>query len=307
MENVIEARGISRSISGAQIIDRVQFEIIKGQCLGIAGAAGSGKTTLLRMLAGLIPPSDGELFILQLNAKINSQGVRAKVGLVPERDGFEQEQSALDALLVHGALYGLPYSRLKSTARELLRRVQLDEVENWPIYALKRGQIRRLSLARALIHSPEILFVDGPIRDLLPAERRILWDLLQEQKKRGMTMVIASRDLDELEKLCDRVMILNHGAIACQGSPETLIEQHIGKKVVEYQVSTQDIEYHLQALGGKFQYQLLGDKLKIFLRESIEVQTAFRWVPSERILYRRAYLKDVYVKLMGHDLAGGPL
>jgi len=244
---------------------------------------------------------------LQLNAKVNGAGVRAKVGLVPERDGFETELSAIDALMVHGALYGIPTQKLKSSARELLRRLQLDEVENYPIHLLKRGQIRRLSLARALIHSPEILFVDGPIRDLLPPERRLLWDLLLEQKSRGMTMVIASRDLDELERLCDRVIILNRGAVACQGSPDALIEHHIGKKVVEYQVSGHDIEYHLQALGGKFQYQLLGDKLKIFLRDSVDTQTAFRWVPSERVLYRRAYLKDVYVKLMGHDLGGGTL
>lgn len=307
MESVIEARGISRAIQGVQVIDRVQFEIGRGQCLGVAGAGGSGKTTLLRLLAGLIPPSDGELFILQLNARMNSKGIRSKVGLVPERDGFDPELSALDALLAHGALYGIPKLKLKSSAHDLLRRMQLDEVELQPIHSLKRGQIRRLALARALIHSPEILFVDGPIRDLLPHERRLLWDLLQEQKRRGMTMVIASRDLDELEKLCDRVIIMNRGAIACQGSPDALIEHHIGKKVVEYQVSDQDIEYHLQALGGKFQYQLIGNKLKIFLQEAVETQNAFRWVPSERVLYRRAYLKDVYVKLMGHDLPGGTI
>ncbi|MGE0762876.1 MAG: hypothetical protein AB7N80_06330, partial [Bdellovibrionales bacterium] len=188
-----------------------------------------------------------------------------------------------------------------------LRRVQLDEAEQWPVHALKRGQMRRLSLARALIHGPEILFVDAPIRDLLPPERRLLWTLFQEQKQRGITMVIASRDLDELEKLCDRVIILDRGVIACQGKPETLIEHHIGKKVVEYEVALHDIDYHLQALKGQFQYQLLGDKLKIFLREAVDVQTAFRWVPSEKVLYRRAYLKDVYVKLMGHDLGGGSL
>jgi hypothetical protein len=86
-----------------------------------------------------------------------------------------------------------------------------------------------------------------------------------------------------------------------------LIEHHIGKKVVEYDVASHDVEYHLQALGGRYQYQLVGDKLKIFLPEAVETLTAFRWVPSERVLYRRAYLKDVYIKLLGHDLGGGTL
>ncbi len=297
MNTVIEARGVSFSLSNSRVLDNIQFEVRKGQCLGIAGASGAGKTVLMRMLTGMYIPAEGELFVLNMNSRLNSRAIRARVGLMPERDGFEPGLTCLDALVSHGALYGIRTSKLKAAARELLRRVQLDEAEHWPVESLKQGQLRRLSLARAMVHEPEILLVDGPNQNLVSSERRLLWTVLHDQKQRGITIVIASRDWDELEKLCDNVMILDHGSLACQGPPEALISEHIGKRVIEYEVSSHDVEYHLQALRGQFQYQLVGDKLKIFLPEALDAQTAIRWVPSERVLYRRAYLKDVYVKL----------
>lgn len=301
MELVIEARGISRQVGSLKALNEIRFEVAKGRCLAICGATGSGKTTLMRLLAGILPPTSGELFVLDLNARDSGSVIRSRVGLMPDRDGFNPELTVLDTLLTHGSLYGLGKAKLMAKARELLRWFQLDEFENWPVFELKRTQIRRLALARALVTEPEVLLVDGIGRDLSPSDRCEIIAQLKELKNRGLSIVLSSRDLDEVEHLCDHVIILDRGRIVCQGAPEALIRDHIGRDVVEYDVLAADLDYHLQAVDGKFQYQVLPDRLKIFVPESVDTVTALRWVPSEKVVYRRARLHDVYAKMMGHE------
>jgi lipooligosaccharide transport system ATP-binding protein len=306
METVIEGRGLSRDYGPLKALDRLQFEVSKGQCIGVAGGPGAGKTTLIRLLAAILPPSSGELFVLDLNTKTNARTVRERVGVLPERDGLDPDLTVFDNLVVFGGYFGVPARELRTRAKGLLRHVQLDETEEWYAGELRRGQARRLALARAMVNDPEILLLDSPARDLTPSERQMMWAAIEKIRTRGQTMVVASRDLDELERLCDRVIILDKGRIACQGQPETLVHQHVGREVVEYDIASQDLEYHLQALGGKYQFQVLANRLKVFIPENTDMNTVMRWVPSERVVFRRARLRDVYVKLLGHDIGGAP-
>jgi len=306
VQTIIEARGISRDYGSLRALDRLQFEVAKGQCVGIAGGVGSGKTTLIRLLGGLIAPTAGDLYVLELNTRTNAKAVRERVGILPERDGLDMDLSVLDNLLVFGRYFGLSGGNLRSRAKDLLRHVQLDEAEDWPTVDLRRGQARRLALARALIATPDVLLLDSPARDLPATERPWIWNAIERQKQNHAATIVASRDLDELERLCDRVIILDKGKISCQGKPQALVEQHVGRDVVEYDISTSELDYHLQALGGKFQFQVVANRLKIFVPENVDTMTAMRWVPSDRVVYRRAKLKDVYTKVLGHDIVGGP-
>ncbi len=306
MQTIIEARGISRDYGAVRALDRIKFEITKGQCIGIAGGVGAGKTTLIRLLGGLLPPTIGDLFVLELNTRTNARAVRARVGILPERDGLDMDLSVLDNLLVYGRYFGLSSRELKSRAKDLLRHVQLDEAEDWRTIDLRRGQARRLALARALISSPEVLLLDSPAKDLPETERPWIWNAIERQRQNHAATVIASRNLDELERLCDQVIILDKGKISCQGHPKSLVQQHIGKDIVEYDIAQSELDYHLQALGGKFQFQVIANRLKIFIPENVDTLTAMRWVPSDRVVFRKARLKDVYTKLLGHEITGGP-
>jgi len=304
VEALIEARGVGHRFKNIKVLNGIQFEIPRGQTVGITGAVGAGKTTLMRILAGILVPSEGEMFVLDTSTRMNPALVRRHIGMVPERDGFDLELSVLDALLVHGALYGLTRKALVAKGRELLRIVQLDEAEEWPVFELKRVQMRRLALARALVTSPEILLIDGPGRDLNPAERRSIWQLIKLYQSKGMTIVVASRDLDDVESFCDRVMILERGSMICQGEPKTLVQNHIGKDVVEYDIAAHDLEYYLQSLGKDIQFQVVGDRLKVFVPDTVDTWSAMRLVPSERVLVRRARLRDVYSKIVGKESTG---
>lgn len=304
MEAVIEARGVCRDYGLVRVLNRLQFEVYKGECVGIAGSVGSGKSTLLKMLGGVLAPTMGELFVLDLNTRTNGRAVRRRVGTLPEHDGLDPDLNVLDNLLVFGGYFGLKGHALMTRARDLLRHVQLDETEEWLTQTLKRGQMRRLALARALIAQPDILLLDGPGRDLSSSDRKWMWEAVRTQHRKGLTTVVASRDLDELERLCDRVIILEKGKITCQGKPQALIQQHVGRDVVEYDVSSHELDYHVQALGGRFQYQILANRLRVFVPEAVDLMTAMRWVPSDRVVLRRAKLRDVYAKLHGHELTG---
>ena len=307
VQTIIEARGISRQFGSVLALDQIRFEITKGQCIGIAGGIGAGKTTLIRLVGGLLPPSVGDLFVLELNTRTNARAVRERVGILPEFDGLDMELSVLDNLLVFGRYFGLSGRQLKSRAKDLLRHVQLDEAEDWRAMDLRRGQARRLALARALIASPEVLLLDSPARELPASERPWIWNAIERQRQNHSATLIASRDLDELERLCDQVIILDKGKISCQGHPKALVQQHIGRDIVEYDIAASELEYHLQALGGKFQFQVVANRLKIFVPDNVDTLTAMRWVPSDRVELRRARLKDVYTKLMGHEITGSPL
>ncbi len=307
MEAIIEARGVGHRFKNLKVLDSIQFEIPQGQTVGITGAAGSGKTTLMRILAGMIVPSEGELFILDLSTRMNSALVRGRVGMMPEREGFDLQLTVLDSLLIHGALYGISRRQLLSRGRELLRIVQLDEAEEWPVFELKRVQMRRLALARALITSPEILLIDGPGRDLSPTDKKSIWQLIQAQREKGLTIIVASRELDDIENFCDRVMILERGRMICQGEPKSLVQFHVGKDVVEYEIEAHDLDYYLQSIGQNLQFQVVGSRLKVFVPETVDTWSALRWVPSERVLVRRARLRDVYAKIVGHESTGAAL
>jgi lipooligosaccharide transport system ATP-binding protein len=307
METVIEGRGVSRDYGPLKALDRLQFEVAKGECIGVAGGVGAGKTTLIRLLGAMLPPSNGELFVLDLNTRTNARAVRERVGVLPEREGLDPDLTVFDNLMIFGSYFGRSGRELRSKAKNLLRHVQLDETEDWYAGELRRGQARRLGLARALINDPEILLLDSPARDLVPSERQWVWSTIEKTRTQGQTMVVASRDLDELERLCDRVIILDKGRITCQGQPSSLVEKHVGREVVEYDIASQDLEYHLQALGGKFQFQVLANRLKVFIPEDVDTSGVMRWVPSERVVFRRARLRDVYIKLLGHDIGGGTI
>jgi lipooligosaccharide transport system ATP-binding protein len=302
MEAIIEARAVCREFGLLRALDNLQFELRRGQCLGIAGGIGSGKTTLARLLGALIPPSAGELFVLNLNSRTNASAIRAKIGMMPEKEGLDRELNTLDNLRVFGNYFGINSFECLNRSRSLLRSTHLDEWSDWSVRDLNPAQRRRLAFARALINQPEVLIMDSPARDLARPDQELIWQLIERQRQVGQSMVVVSRDLEELERLCDNIIFLDRGKIICQGKPGTLIQQHIGQDVVEYDVASGDVSYHLHALGGQYQYQLLNDRLKIFIPPSTEALTALRFVPSPRVVLRRAGLRDVFTKLLGHDI-----
>ncbi|MBX7231417.1 MAG: ABC transporter ATP-binding protein [Bdellovibrionales bacterium] len=302
MDLGIEVRGVQHKFKSSKGIQHLNFNLRQGQCLSVVGSFGSGKSTTLRLLAGNLAPSTGEIFILGFNSKINAKEIKCSVGFMPEQNGFDYELSAMDNLVIYGSYFNFSQPQVRTRARHLLRLLQLDEFNHSPVSMLSGSQQRRLALALALLIDPKVLILDMPTHGLSLFEKKWLWKLIGEQIGNRRITIIASNDLNEVEKISDEVIILHKGKVVSQGSPRELIQNSVGKKVVEYNVPDHDLEYHLRALEKKYQYQILAQKLKIFIPEHVDAMTTLRWVPSETVVYRDACLSDVFTKVVGYDL-----
>jgi lipooligosaccharide transport system ATP-binding protein len=162
---------------------------------------------------------------------------------------------------------------------------------------------RRLVIARALLNNPQILFLDEPTTALDPHARLWIWEAIENLKQEGLTVVLTTHYMEEAERLCDRVGIMDKGKFLAEGGPRTLIEDIIGNEVVEFRAETEDLEYHIQRLKGQFPYQVLNNKVRLFLREGQDARQVFELISSDSIQARRATLEDVFLKLAGHELS----
>lgn len=304
MNTVIEARGISKDISGVRIIDRVQFDIQAQQRFGIIGGVGAGKSTLLKMLGGVLPPSSGDLFVLGINTRTSGAAVRQRVGFMPQKVGLEAELTVFDNLLAYGYCFNLRGHVIGTRARHLLRITEMDEFSRLPVQRLTEAQLRRVAFARALINDPDVLILDNPTRDLANVDRQWFWKAIKKQSELGKTIILGSRDVEEVENLCGRIAILSKGQVTCLGEPEALIKSHVGHEVIEYEVADADIPYLVQRLESHFKYQIFSNRLKVFIPDNFDFVKALQSLPSERMIYRRARLGDVYAKLLGKELGG---
>lgn len=308
--SVIEARGLTKTFGDLTAVDAISFEVAPGS-FGLLGPNGAGKSTTMRMIGGTSTRTAGSLTVLGLDPETNGPEVRASLGVVPQQDSLDEELRARDNLIVYGRYFGLPLSYLKPKADELLEFAQLTEKANAKVSALSGGMKRRLTIARGLVNEPRVLLLDEPTTGLDPQARHILWDRLFRLKEQGVTLVLTTHFMDEAEQLCDRLIVIDHGRIVAEGSPQALIREHATREVVEVRFgSTRNaaMEAELRRMtstgsanGG---IEVLPDRILLYddAGEALLDEINRRGLNPLTSLVRRSSLEDVFLRLTGRSL-----
>ncbi len=302
MKSIIEATNLVKCYDSTTAVKGISFNVREGECFGLLGPNGAGKSSTFKMMYGSASITQGELFVLGLNAKLHMEKIKSSIGVVPQENGLDPDFSALDNLIIYGSYFRLPFKQLKSRAMELLAMMQLEDHYSKAIDHLSGGMKRRLVLARALLTKPKLIFLDEPTTGLDPQARSWIWDELRELQKNGTTLVLTTHYMEEAEALCDRLIIINKGLAVAEGSPEQLIESNVGKEVIEFEVDALEIEYFIEKIKGKFTYQVMRTGLKIFLTRGQTARDAINEISSQNITMRKASLNDVFLKISGSEL-----
>ena len=270
--------------------------------LGPLGPNGAGKTTTLRLLLGLIEPDSGSIELAGIAVPEHAREARMKVGVVPQMDNLDPDFSVRENLLTYGRYFGMAKSAIVARVPELLEFAGLASKADAPIVQLSGGMKRRLTLARALVHDPDILFLDEPTTGLDPQARHLIWQGLRRLLNEGKTIVLTTHFMDEAERLADRLVILDHGRVVAEGAPRALIESHIEPAVVE--VFGEDLAdwTHARAASLCQRFETVGETLFCYTASPDTVIAALKQAPALRYLHRPSNLEDVFLKLTGRDL-----
>lgn len=302
MQVVVEARNLTKRYANATAVDHVHFSVQKGECFGFLGANGAGKSTLMKMIYGSCLASEGELFVLEMKAKDHMMKIKARIGVVPQENGLDSDLSVLDNLQTFAHYHGLNNKRAQIVINELLKQFNLDSQAHDTIDSLSGGMKRRLTIARALIAEPDLLIFDEPTTGLDPQERYRLWNLVDELKAKGKTILLTTHDMEEAEELCDRLLIMEKGKILCQGTPQELIQRMVGREVVEFYSNANDIEYHVNRFKAEYDYQIINNTIRLYLPKLQDGKEVLNMISSDRVQVRRANLNDVFLKLAGYEI-----
>ena len=235
---MIRARDLRKSFSSksGEIVEAVKgidLDVRRGEAFGFLGPNGAGKSSTMRMIAAVSPVSGGELRILGMDPATDGPAIRSRLGVCPQDDTLDVELNVFDNLYIYGRYFGIPKAEVRERAEELLEFVQLTEKRAAKVEDLSGGMKRRLTIARSLINRPDLLLLDEPTTGLDPQARHVLWDRLFRLKQQGVTLVITTHYMDEAEQLTDRLVVMDRGVIAAEGSPMQLIKDYSTREVAE--------------------------------------------------------------------------
>ncbi len=302
---MIEARGLVKRFGDFVAVDGVDFTIHKGESFGFLGPNGAGKTSTMRMISCISPLSGGTLRVLGLDPTSDGPRIRSRMGLVPQEDSLDTELTVLDNLMIYGRYFDLLRKVIRERADQLLEFAQLTERANDRVDPLSGGMKRRLTIARALISNPDLLILDEPTTGLDPQARHLLWDRLYRLKQDGVTLVITTHYMDEAEQLCDRLVVMDKGRFAAEGSPRQLIEEYSTREVVELRFAPgahEELAPSLMALAERL--EILPDRILLYTDDGdvALAEVARMGHVARSTLVRRSTLEDVFLRLTGRTL-----
>ena len=303
--SLILARQLTKKFGDLTAVDGIDFEVAKGEAFGFLGPNGAGKTSTMRMIGGVSPVTSGLLTIFGLDPAISGPKIRARLGVVPQADTLDLELTVRENLIIYSRYFDLSWREGARRADELLEFVQLNERAKDKVDELSGGMKRRLTIARALINSPELLLLDEPTTGLDPQARHLVWDRLYRLKQRGVTLVLTTHYMDEAEQLCDRLVVMDKARIAAEGSPRELIDRYSTREVLELRFPIDE----QPALDGKLsdiaeRVEVLPDRVLLYTGDGDEAIAAVhrRGLRPETALVRRSTLEDVFLRLTGRSL-----
>ncbi len=283
------------------VVDDIDLTIAAGQCHGLLGPNGAGKTTTLRLALGLIEADAGDIRLLGQAMPAGARAARARVGVVPQVDSLDPDFTVRENLLTYGRYFGLDRAEVEVRVPDLLDFAGLAGKGDASVASLSGGMKRRLTLARALINDPDLVILDEPTTGLDPQARHLVWQGLRRLIGKGKTLLLTTHFMDEAERLCDRISIIDRGRIIVEGSPRELIRAHIEPQVVEvYGDALAD--WRVCALDLCQRCEQVGETLFCYTTDPEPVIAELDRHPTLRYLHRPANLEDVFLKLTGRDL-----
>jgi lipooligosaccharide transport system ATP-binding protein len=302
---MVEAHGLVKRFGDFVAVDGVDFTISPGESFGFLGPNGAGKTSTMRMISCISPVSGGTLRVLGMDPSTDGSRIRARMGLVPQEDSLDLELTVLDNLMIYGRYFDMPKKVIRERAAQLLEFAQLTDRANDRVDPLSGGMKRRLTIARALISDPDLLILDEPTTGLDPQARHLLWDRLYRLKQEGVTLIITTHYMDEAEQLCDRLVVMDKGRFAAEGTPRELIDAYSTKEVVELRFAPgehEEIAPSLAALADR--QEVLPDRILLYTEDgdAALAEVARMGLVARSTLVRRSTLEDVFLRLTGRTL-----
>lgn len=299
---IIRAHQLSKHYQNFTAVNAVNFEVPAGQCCGILGPNGAGKTTTLRMLVGHALPSSGELTVLGYPIPSQAREMRAHIGIVPQKDNLDPDFTVVQNLIMYGRYFGISNEILRQRMPDLLRFAALEPKADALINALSGGMQRRLSIARALVNNPQLVVLDEPTTGLDPQARQLIWQRLRELKTVGLTLVLTTHYMEEAQRLCDRLIIMDAGSILEDGSPTELIKKHIAPHVVEVHGNDITTWHQQQGMQYNLRHEKIGDTYFYYGNDVMPLLNNLANQTQLVYLHRPANLEDVFIKLTGREL-----
>ncbi len=312
-EFAISARNLVKKFGSLIAVNEVSFDVRKGEIFGFLGPNGAGKTTTINILVTIMKPTDGEAFVAGHNVVEEPVKVREKIGVVFQDNTADRNLTGWENLYIHGLIYGLKGEELKKRIEDALEFAELTKFKDVPVKNYSGGMMRRLEIARALMHSPEVLFLDEPTIGLDPQTRARIWEYIRMlRKEENVTIFMTTHYMDEAEKLCDRVAIIDHGKIMAMGSPEDL-KNSLGGDMLYVKVNSsmngiKEFAEEVVREGIALSYRLVGDMVAFSVRyASKAIPPVFELanmlnIRIEEIKYTQPSLGDVFLHYTGREL-----
>ncbi|OPX63277.1 MAG: putative branched-chain amino acid transport ATP-binding protein LivG [Methanomassiliicoccales archaeon PtaB.Bin134] len=297
----IKAQALTKVFGEFKAVDAIDFQIEEGECFGFLGPNGAGKSTTMRMIHCASPVTSGKLEVLGMDVEGSSREIKAAIGVAPQENNLDPDFTVRRNLTVYGRYFGLPNKLLEERADRLLEFMQLSEKRDEMIQEISGGMKRRLIIARAMMNDPRLLILDEPTTGLDPQARHLIWEKVRELKRKKVTVILTTHYMDEAERLCDRLVIMDHGKIILEGRPRELIEQVIGTDVMEIDVPTDDMESYVKERGWKYERTI--DRLLVYTKEGQRVAAELKeHFSMSYYLIRNATLEDVFLRTTGRAL-----
>ena len=304
-ESLVRARSLVKRFGTVDAVAGIDLDVRQGEVFGFLGPNGAGKSSTMRMVACVSPRSAGELSVLGMDPDRDGPRIRARLGVVPQQDNLDAELSVRQNLHVYGRYFGLSRGHVRRKAAELMEFAQLTDRADDEVEPLSGGMKRRLTIARSLVNDPELLLLDEPTTGLDPQARHLLWDRLFRLKQAGVTLIITTHYMDEAEQLCDRLVVMDGGAIVAEGSPSQLIDRYCSREVVELRFAPGEQDSSVGKVEDLVdRVEVLPDRLLLYTSDGEKVLEAAHanGVRPVSSLARRSTLEDVFLRLTGRTL-----
>ncbi|MGY2843843.1 MULTISPECIES: nodulation factor ABC transporter ATP-binding protein NodI [Bradyrhizobium] len=297
----IDLSGVRKSFGGKIIVDELSFSVARGECFGLLGPNGAGKSTIARMLLGMISPDAGKITVLDAAVPARARVARMRIGVVPQFDNLELEFTVRENLRMFGRYFGMSASEIEAVVPSLLEFARLESKADVRVAALSGGMKRRLTLARALINDPHLLVMDEPTTGLDPHARHLIWERLRVLLSRGKTILLTTHFMEEAQRLCNRLCVLESGRMIAEGKPEALIDEHIGCDVIEiYGGDPHELTELIRPYARNI--EVSGETLFCYAPYPEQVRVQLRGRAGLRILQRPPNLEDVFLRLTGREM-----
>ncbi len=305
-EPLFACQHLVKRYGAATVVDDLSFSIAPGECLGVIGPNGAGKTTTIRMCLGLTAPDTGSITAFGLQMPRDALAIKQQLGVVTQMDTLDPDFSCAENLLVYGRYFGLSAAQIKPRIPQLLDFAALAHKADAKPGELSGGMKRRLSLARALVNNPRLLMLDEPTTGLDPQARHLMWERLQALLQQGKSILLTTHFMDEAERLCSRLLVLDHSRKIAEGRPRELIAQHLEPDVVEVYGNgalalAHDAEHAaLRSLAARV--EVSGETVFFYTAQAMPLLSALSAHHELRTLHRPANLEDLFLKLTGRQI-----